>query len=98
MRSASAETRQKKKAHEIPRTARSCVRGLTWLTIGRYVILEISVLVWTPLEGTPPTLGFGAMDVTKPYEFIGFGAMDVTKPYKSFMFVVRFLWVALLVA
>jgi hypothetical protein len=24
--------------------------------------------------------GFGAMDVTKPYEFIGFGAMDVTKP------------------
>ncbi len=26
--------------------------------------------------------GFGAMDVTKPHEFIGFGAMDVTKPYK----------------
>ncbi len=26
--------------------------------------------------------GFGAMDVTKPYEFIGFGAMDVTKPYE----------------
>ncbi len=25
---------------------------------------------------------FGAMDVTKPYEFIGFGAMDVTKPYE----------------
>jgi hypothetical protein len=24
----------------------------------------------------------GAMDVTKPYEFIGFGAMDVTKPYE----------------
>ena len=26
--------------------------------------------------------GFGAMDVTKPYEFIGFGAMEVTKPYE----------------
>ena len=25
-------------------------------------------------------IGFGAMDVTKPYEFMGFGAMDVTKP------------------
>ena len=24
----------------------------------------------------------GAMDATKPYEFIGFGAMDVTKPYE----------------
>ncbi len=23
-------------------------------------------------------IGFGAMDVTKPYKFIGFGAMDVT--------------------
>ncbi len=22
-------------------------------------------------------MGFGAMDVTKPYEFMGFGAMDV---------------------
>ena len=27
-------------------------------------------------------IGFGALDVTKPYEFIGFGAMDVTKPYE----------------
>jgi hypothetical protein len=27
-------------------------------------------------------LWFGAMDVTKPCEFIGFGAMDVTKPYE----------------
>ncbi len=27
-------------------------------------------------------MGFGAMDVTKPYEFIGFGAMYVTKPYE----------------
>jgi hypothetical protein len=27
-------------------------------------------------------IGFGAMDVTKPYEFIGFGAMEVTKPYE----------------
>ena len=27
-------------------------------------------------------MGFGAMDVTKPYKFTGFGAMDVTKPYK----------------
>ncbi len=27
-------------------------------------------------------IGFGAMDVTKTYEFIGFGAMDVTKPYE----------------
>ncbi len=27
-------------------------------------------------------IGFGAMDVTKPYEFTGFGAMDVTKPYE----------------
>ena len=25
---------------------------------------------------------FGAMDITKPYEFIGFGAMDITKPYE----------------
>ncbi len=30
---------------------------------------------------------FGAMDVTKPYTFIGFGAMDVTKPYKFIGFV-----------
>ncbi len=28
------------------------------------------------------SIGFGAMDVTKPYEFTGFGAMDVTKPYE----------------
>ena len=27
-------------------------------------------------------IGFGVIDVTKPYEFIGFGALDVTKPYK----------------
>ena len=27
-------------------------------------------------------IGFGAMDVPKPYKFIGFGAMEVTKPYK----------------
>ncbi len=27
-------------------------------------------------------IGFGAMDVTKPYEFTGFGAMDVTKAYE----------------
>ena len=27
-------------------------------------------------------IGFGAMDTTKPYEFIGFGAMDITKPYE----------------
>ncbi len=25
---------------------------------------------------------FGALDVTKPYEFIRFGALDVTKPYE----------------
>ena len=25
---------------------------------------------------------FGAMEVTKPYEFIGYGAMEVTKPYE----------------
>ncbi len=31
---------------------------------------------------TTRSIGFGAMDVTKPYKFIGFGAMDVTKPYK----------------
>jgi hypothetical protein len=24
-------------------------------------------------------IGFGTMEVTKPYEFTGFGAMDVTK-------------------
>ncbi len=30
----------------------------------------------------PKLIGFGAMEVTKPYNFIGFGAMDVTKPYK----------------
>ncbi len=29
-----------------------------------------------------PNIGSGAMDVTKPYEFMGFGAMDVTKPYE----------------
>ena len=29
-------------------------------------------------------IGFGAMDVTKPYEFIWFGAMDVTKPYEFY--------------
>ncbi len=27
-------------------------------------------------------IGFGAMDVTKPYEFKGFGVMAVTKPYE----------------
>ena len=46
-------------------------------------------------------IGFGAMDVTKPYKFyrvwghvchqtytfIGFGAMDVTKPYQFIVFV-----------
>ena len=31
---------------------------------------------------------FGAMDVTKPYEFTGFGAMDVTKPYEFIGFAV----------
>ncbi len=30
----------------------------------------------------PDAIGFGAMDVAKPYEFIGFGAMDVTKPHE----------------
>ncbi len=30
--------------------------------------------------------GFGALDVTKPYEFIGFGAIDVTKPYELIRF------------
>ncbi len=29
---------------------------------------------------------FGAMYVTKPYEFIGIGAMDVTKPYNFILF------------
>ena len=28
-------------------------------------------------------IGFGTMDVTKPYAFIGCGAMDVTNPYES---------------
>ena len=28
-------------------------------------------------------IGFGDMDVTKPYEFIGFGAMEATNPYES---------------
>ena len=27
-------------------------------------------------------IGFGAMDVTRPYEFIGLVAMDVTNPYE----------------
>ncbi len=27
-------------------------------------------------------IGFGAIDVTKPCRFIGFGAIDVTKPYE----------------
>ncbi len=26
-------------------------------------------------------LGFGGIDVTKPYKFVGFGGIDVTKPY-----------------
>ena len=30
--------------------------------------------------------GLGAMDVTKPCEFIRFGAMDVTKPYEFIVF------------
>ena len=34
------------------------------------------------LTWVPEFIGFGAMEVTKPYEFIGFGAMDVTKPYE----------------
>jgi hypothetical protein len=34
-------------------------------------------------------IGFGAMDVTKPYEFIRFGAMDVTKPYEFIGFVAK---------
>ena len=25
-------------------------------------------------------IGFGALEVTKPYEFIGFGGLEVTKP------------------
>ncbi len=27
-------------------------------------------------------LGFGTMEVTKPYELLGFGTMEVTKPYE----------------
>ncbi len=27
-------------------------------------------------------IGFGGIDVTKPYKFIGFGDIDATKPYK----------------
>ncbi len=34
-------------------------------------------------------IGFGAMDVTKPYKFIGFGAIDVTKPCKFIGFGAR---------
>ncbi len=30
--------------------------------------------------------GFGALDVTEPYEFIGFGALDVAEPYKCIGF------------
>ncbi len=42
---------------------------------------------WVPgalrrLEKMLGFIGFGAMDVTKPYKFIGFGAMDATKPYE----------------
>ncbi len=33
------------------------------------------------------SIGFGDMDVTKPYEFIRFGAMDGTKPYEFIEFV-----------
>ena len=36
-------------------------------------------------------IGFGAMDVTEPYKFIRFGAMDVTKPYK-FIGLLAFFW------
>ncbi len=31
---------------------------------------------------TQTLIGFGAVEVTKPYEFIGFGAVEVTKPYE----------------
>ncbi len=31
-------------------------------------------------------IGFGAMDVAKPYEFIGIGAMGVAKPYQFIRF------------
>jgi hypothetical protein len=35
-----------------------------------------------PGQGPCEFIGFGAMDVTKPYKFIGFVAMDVAKPYE----------------
>ncbi len=49
--------------------------------------------VWSHLTKPYKFIGFGAMDVTKPYnfgamavtkphQFTGFGAMAVTKPYK----------------
>ncbi len=34
---------------------------------------------------------FGAMYVTKLYEFLGFGAIDVTKPYKFIGFGAMYL-------
>ncbi len=34
-------------------------------------------------------IGFGAMEVTKPYKFIRFGAMGVTKPYEFIGFVTK---------
>ncbi len=36
-------------------------------------------------------IGFGAMDVTKPYESVRFGAMDVIKPYESIWFLKGFI-------
>ncbi len=46
---------------------------------------------YAPSRGPGPikedkSIGFGSMDVTKPYKSIGFGSMDVTKPYKSIVF------------
>ncbi len=47
--------------------------------------------LWEPTKDSPVTpqgttyiesIGFGAIGVAKPYEFIWFGAMGVTKPYE----------------
>ncbi len=34
-------------------------------------------------------IGFGAIDITKPYKFIGFGAIAITNPYKFIGFGAR---------
>jgi hypothetical protein len=46
--------------------------------------LTLSLLGFGAVDITKPykCTGFGAIDITKPYKCTGFGAIDITKPYK----------------